>query len=167
MKLVWHVGEPDLYWLNDDGSLVRRIEVSNAVRNAENGRRSLENPEDVVLTTPDNGDRPVPYMPEGFPSGDWHVTAVLPRTSAYLAPYFIATDAWRLTESWTLTPAGDYDKPTGYKSRDSGFGIHHAEGTTTTLGCLRVIDRAALVELAGAIMSELAQGHAVPFSVKA
>lgn len=167
MRLLWHVGEPDLYWLDDAGNVIRRIEVSNAVRNAENGRRSLENPEDVVLTTPPGDDRPVPYMPSGFPSGGWHVTGVYPRSSAYLAPFFIATDAWHLTESWTLTPAGDYDKPTGYKAPDAGFGIHHAEGTTTTLGCLRVVDRSALVDLASAIDAELKAGRKVPFKVEA
>jgi hypothetical protein len=165
MKLIWHVGEPDLYWLDDSGNVVKRIQVSNAVRNAENGRRSLENPEDVVMTTPDNGEPPAPYMPIGFPAGHWRVTGVYPRSSAYLAPFFIATNAWRDTEAWALSPAGDYDKPSGRIVRDSGFGIHHAEGTSTTLGCLRVIDRDAQIDLAGAIDAELKAGRQVIFDV--
>lgn len=165
MKLLWHVGEPDLYWLDDAGNVVSRIQVSNAVRNADNGRRSLENPEDVVLTTPDNGDRPSPYMPTGFPAGHWKVTGVFPRNSAYLAPFFLATDAWKLTPGWALSSAGDYDKPTGFLVRDAGFGIHHAEGTSTTLGCLRVIEREAMVDLAAAVEAELKAGRVVPFEV--
>jgi len=165
VKLLWHVGEPDLYWLDDAGNVVRRIQVSNAVRNADNGRRSLQNPEDVVMTTPGAGWEPKPYQPSGFPSGHWRVTAVLPRTSDYLAPFFLATDAWHLTPEWSVTPAGDYGEPTGEMVRDAGFGIHYAKGTSTTLGCLRVLNRSDLETLAAAVKVELDAGRTVPFEV--
>jgi hypothetical protein len=167
VKLLWHVGEPDLYVTDNQGGALYRLQVSNAVRNSANGRRSLENPEDVVYTTPGDGSKPWPYMPTGFPPGKWEILAVLPRTSDYLAPFFLATDAWRKTPSWSLSPAGDYDKPTGQLVRDAGFGLHFAQGTTTTLGCLRLLIRKELETLAALCQEEIKAGRKIPFEVKA
>lgn len=133
MNLFW---DRNTDWLIIDGG--EKIAVSNSVR-----IRNRENPEEVVFTIPDR----IPYMPERFPAGVWHVGKPLPRSNPYLAPYYIPTDAWQLVSEWTLEPDGSYGKPTGKKAYDSGYGIHFST-SPTTLGCLKVVNRSDLLRLA-------------------
>lgn len=163
MKLHWRRGAAEIAVENNGKT--EYFPVSNAVRNVANGRRSLENPEDVVWTTPDDGSKPAPYLPTGFPAGGWLITAVLARTSDYLAPWFILTNAWKVTPEWSLAPAGDYDKPTGKLVRDSGFGLHYAKGTSTTLGCLRFLKKEDLIKVAEMCQVELKAGRKIALTV--
>jgi len=133
MKLKWERGTPWLY--GDDGL---KIAVTNYVR-----VRNKENPEEVVMSIPGR----VPYMPLGFPAGVWKVGKPIAKTNPYLAPYFIPTDAWQMVTEWTLEPDGSYGEPTAKKVRDEGYGIHFST-SSTTLGCLKVVNKSDLLILA-------------------
>lgn len=165
MKMTWTLGEKDLTVDFEDGTPAQAFPVSNEVRNAENHKRSLENPQDVVFTTPNDGSKSEPYMPIGFPAGKWWITGVHPRTSDYLAPFFISTNACRMVPAWSLSEHGDYDKPTGKTVQDAGYGLHFAKGTSTTLGCLRFINRPDLERVAKACQAEDRAGRQVSFVV--
>ena len=167
MRLTYRAGAKEIAVEFNETDPASVFPVSNDVRNAANKRRSLENPEDVVYTSPDDGSAPEPFMPSGFPVGDWFITAVLPRTSDYLAPFFLATNAFKMVPSWNLSPAGDYDKPTGRLVRDSGYGLHFAKGTSTTLGCIRFINKADLESVAKKAMEELKAGRSIRLIVLA
>lgn len=88
----------------------------------------------------------VPYMPTGFPSGKWRVGKPESRTNPYLAPFFIPTNAWQMVNEWTLEPDGSYGSPTARKVRDEGYGIHFST-SSTTLGCLKVVNKGDLIDL--------------------
>jgi hypothetical protein len=148
----------------------RQIEVSNVVRNELNGRRKLGLKPDVVLTEPDDGTKPKPYMPRGFPEGSWKITGIVPHNDPkdhYLNPYFIATNAHTLVEEWGLDASGGYDKPTGRFVRDAGYGIHWPDPqySTTTLGCIRVVSKDDLLWLVSQIQATMATGEEILFAV--
>src|SRR6478752_8243885 len=165
MRLTYRTGDNAISIEFNETGPASIFPVSNEVRNAANKRRSLENPEDVVYTSPDLKVTPEPFMPSGFPVGQWWITEVLPKSSDYLAPFFLATDAFKMVPSWSLSPAGDYDKPTGRLVRDAGYGLHFAKGTSTTLGCIRFINKSDLEAVAKKAMSELKAGRGIRLSV--
>lgn len=133
MKLKWDRKTP---WLYVGDNL--KMAVSNNVR-----IRNRENPEDVVFTIPGKS----PYMPSGFPPGIWTVSKPISKSNPYLAPYFIPTNAWQMVTEWTLEPDGSYGEPTARKVRDEGYGIHFST-SSTTLGCLKIINKSDLLTLA-------------------
>ena len=146
------------------------IEVSNQVRNELNGRRSLHVAKDVVMTEPDDGTNPEPYMPRGFPVGSWKIQGIVPHTDPkdhYLNPYFIATNAAQLVEVWGLDANGGYDKPTGRFVRDAGYGIHWPDPqySMTTLGCIRVVSKDDLLWLVSQIQQAWQTGEEIIFAV--
>ncbi len=162
--LSWTRGTPYL------SAFGRQIEVSNMVRNLDNGRRSLHVSKDVVLTEPDDGTVAEPYMPQGFPAGSWKVQKIVPHTDPkdhYLNPYFIATNAHILVEAWSLDASGGYDKPTGRFVRDAGYGIHWPDPkySMTTLGCIRVVNRDDLLWLVSQIQQAWQTAEDVIFAV--
>jgi len=162
-----------LSWTKDTAYLSafgRQIEVSNVVRNELNGRRKLGLKSDAVLTEPDDGTKPMPYMPRGFPEGSWKITGIVPHTDPkdhYLNPYFIATNAHALVEVWGLDALGGYDKPTGSFVRDSGYGIHWPDPaySMTTLGCIRIVSKQDLLWLVSQIQTATAAGEEIIFAV--
>ena len=132
------------------------IPVANDVRNELNKRRKLGLKYEVVMTEPSTGEKPVPYMPRQFPAGTWEITGVTPHNDPkdkYLNPYFIATTARQLVEEWELDDAGGYSKASGRFAMDWGYGIHWPDPkfTTTTLGCIRIINRDDLLFLVSRI----------------
>lgn len=133
MKLTWDRSTP---WLYIDGKT--KIAVTNDVR-----IRSKENPEEPVYTIPGK----IPYMPSRFPRGTWNVGKPIAKTNPYLAPYFIPTDAWQYVTEWTIEPDGTYGVPTHKQVRDEGYGIHYST-SSTTLGCLKVVNKSDLLILA-------------------
>lgn len=164
MKLTWSRGSATIEVDKEDGSVNLLLPISNDVRNQSNGRRSLQNPEDVVMTTPDDGSPSVPYMPSGFPAGSWKILSALPRTDAYEAPYFLSTNAWQMTPEWSIDPAGDYGQPTGQMVRDSAFGLHFST-SSTTLGCLRFLIQDDLVNVVTLCQAEWNAGRTVSLEV--
>ncbi len=108
----------------------RQITASCNVRNELNGLRQLNQ---VVNTIPGG----IPYMPRTFPRGTWKVISAEPRTAPDRAPYFIATDAYRMVDEWRLDDAGKYHNVTGQKVRDEGYGLH-CSVHNTTLGCIKI-----------------------------
>lgn len=154
MQLNWKKGDPFMFV--DTGSNVLKIAVTNNVR-----KRDLQNPEDVVYTIP--GGRP--YMPRTFPLGIWKILGVRSKDNPYLAPYFIVTDAWQTVEEWSLDDEGTYLAPTGRMVGDSGYGIHFST-SSTTLGCLKVINKSDIVLLAKMI-DERIKKEAITFTVTA
>ena len=99
------------------------------VRNELNGQRK---PDEVVMTEPEEH----PYYPRRFPVGTWNVFRPLARSTPYLSPFFIPTDAWQMVDLWSVKD-GKYCKPTGAQYKDSGYGLHFST-SGTTLGCIRI-----------------------------
>ena len=129
----------------------KEIEVTNYVRNVQNGRRSLHVPKDVRLTDSIDGSH-YPFQPSGFPVGNWKVTGVVPVTDPndhYLNPFFIATSAVQTVNVWALDENGGYDHETDQTTLDSGYGIHWPDPDygTTTLGCIRIVNKDDLLWL--------------------
>jgi len=162
-----------LSWSRDAGILEafgRRVLVDCNVRNELNRRRVTHLRKDVVRTEPDDGTKPEPYMPRQFPLGMWRITGIIPHPDPkdrYLNPYFIATSAHQLVETWSLDAEGGYDKPTGRFVRDAGYGIHWPDPafTTTTLGCGRVIKKTELLRLVSDIQAAAARGDMIQLAV--
>ena len=142
----------------------REIPVLNRVRNHANGLRDLENPEEVIHTMPPTGGIGVPYMPSDFPGGIWRICDIKPKASKYLAPFFISTDAWQPVEEWATDSDGSYSGPTGRMVDDSGYGIHFST-SSTTLGCLRVVNESDLRWLVEQITATWAASEQVHFQV--
>jgi hypothetical protein len=153
IKLKWVRGTD---WMEvTAGETFFKVAVSNKVR-----IRNLENPEEVVMTIPDGK----PYMPKGFPHGLWKVGAPVPKTNPYLAPYYIPTDAWQMVTEWALDADGSYKAPTSRQVRDAGYGIHFST-SSTTLGCLKIINKSDLLMLTQLIAGKQAKGEPVTFEV--
>lgn len=114
----------------------RIIPCSCRVRNRYNGLRPANQ---VVYSIPHNK----PYQPEVFPAGIWQIGYPRPRTDCYRKPWFIPTNAARMTKVWEVS-AGEYVRATAELTLDEDFGLH-ASASPTTLGCIR-IDTAADVE---------------------
>lgn len=157
MKLTWKKGSNILHL--DDGT---EILVTNDVR-----ARDVNNPEDVVYTTPDDGSKAVPYMPTGFPVGLWQILEVRPKKGKYFSDlFFIVTDAWQMVEEWSLDVDGSYGSPTGRKVRDSAYGLHPSE-SPTTLGCIRIVSRQSAIDLGVKLNAALAKKEKIQFEVVA
>jgi len=98
----------------------------------------------------------LPYMPQGFPPGQWKITGVFPRTADDLAPFFISTTAWRMVPEWTVDASGKFLDATGRWVHDAAYGIHFST-LDFTWGCIRVVNRADLEWLASQVTEELAE----------
>ena len=106
------------------------IDISCNVRNELNG---LRNKSAVVLSIPDKK----PVMPRQFPIGVWEIYKPVKRDSAYLAPYFIPTNAFQMLPIWELDNNGLYKRKTTNLTRDIGYGLHYST-SSTTLGCIKI-----------------------------
>jgi len=122
----------------------REILVDNTVRLNRDGTGPRSKPDDV------------PYMPQGFPPGQWKITGVFPRTADDLAPFFISTTAWRMVPEWTVDASGKFLAATGRWVHDAAYGIHFST-LDFTWGCIRVVNRADLQWLAAQVTEELAE----------
>lgn len=114
------------------------INVSCIVRNETNNRRKDE----VVRSIP----KGLPIQPRTFPTGTWNVHRPLARTSDYLKPFFIPTDAWQMLPVWELDAKGNYRAPTDVCVRDEGYGLHFSTSRTTQ-GCIKTLNLVDLLFL--------------------
>ena len=96
------------------------------VRNLENGRRRRD---EIVYSLPHHK----PYSPDVFPEGLWQVGKPRARTDCYRAPFFIPTNAARMTRVWEVRN-GLYVRATDELTLDEDFGFH-ASASPTSLGC--------------------------------
>lgn len=145
----------------------KSIDAVNLVRNYANGLRKLHLASEVRYT---EGDKRVPYMPSLFPVGQWEIQYITPHPNAndhYLYPLFIGTNAYQMVEEWSLDSSGGYDKPTGRFVKDIGYGIHWPDTkySTTTLGCIRILQKTDLLDFAEFCKKGLVNKEKVLFSV--
>ena len=110
-----------------------------------------------MLTTPNDGTKPYPYIPGPFPDGTWKISSFeLSNTDDY-GPFKIRTDATRFVEAWHVSKdkkGNDVWKKILDKKgrpllvRDNGLLIHGGgysmspQGVNNfldnTLGCIRI-----------------------------
>lgn len=134
------------------------------VRNEINGWRRLHAPKEVVRAmTHDPYNKP-PVMPRTFPKGHWTIYAPRKRTDEYLAPYFIPTNAEQYLDVWDLDENGGYDKATGNKVLDIGYGLHFST-SNTTVGCIKIHNRDNLLWLVKQIDAAISCGESVTMKV--
>lgn len=156
MQLEWKRGSNILRI--DDGT---EILVTNDVR-----ARDMNNPEEVVYTSPDDGSMKVPYMPTTFPVGVWQILEVRPKKGKYFADLcYIATDAWQMVPEWSLDADGSYNKMTVRLARDAAYGLHPSE-SSTTLGCIKIVSRQSATDLMNKLIAALDRKEKIPFIVK-
>ena len=153
MKLLYNKQNE---WIDAPG---RKIPCTNLVRNEVNG---LRKPTQIVRTINKDGGPGVAYMPRDFPLGDWHITSISAKTDPFLAPFFIATDAWQFVDEWE-TKDGKYTRIMG-RVPDYGYGIHFSI-SPTTLGCIRILNRDDLLTLCDEIKAAWANKESVSFIV--
>lgn len=115
-----------------------------------------------IKTMPDDGTKPVDYIPGKFPKGNWKINSFEENGEKEYGPYKIRTDAYRYVEAWeefidSNTQKKKWRKKVDangnvIKTRDSGLLIHgggwsesaldNKKGankyTDTTLGCIRI-----------------------------
>ncbi len=139
---------------------IKDIPADCDVRNELNVRRALHDPEQVVKAMCEDPYNKPPVMPRTFPEGRWSVYKPRARTSRYLAPFFIPTDAEQYLDVWALDENGGYDHVTSKSVLDLGYGIHFSS-SRTTVGCIRVYDESDLMWLVHAINERLLAGHSV------
>jgi hypothetical protein len=129
--------------------------VSNRVRTIRDGtRKSYE----VVRTIPDN----LPYDPQPFPKGLWHITAVeWQRDKGFdyrtYGPVKIRTNAWQRVKIWDLDKDGDYLREIDAYVVDIGYLLHYSE-FATTLGCIRLNSPEDATVIANVIAGALKDG---------
>ena len=136
-----------------------KVQCSCKIKNELNGLRS-KGP--IVRTMPSPG---VPYQPRQFPAGRWQVFKPIPKTDAYMAPYYIPTDAWQLVDVWTVKD-GAYDTKTEMQIKDYGYGLHFSS-SPTTLGCIKIGNLLDLQNLVSKINARIALKESVFIEVTA
>ena len=134
------------------------LHATNIVRNEINGWRDKSQ---VVLTM---GDNRRPYMPRPFPGGIWEVGRPERRDDPALWPYYIPTTATRNVFVWERDTGG-YKTETEEVVTDEEYGLHHSKSSTTTLGCIEVVDEYDLRRLAEDITKAIDDGEKVYLEV--
>ena len=127
-------------WRRDDEVLEidgEKFVVTNKVRNELNKLRKLHDPKEVVRAIV-NGQYGSSYMPRQFPRGIWNITEIEYTKVRDFAPIKIKTDAHQKVQTWALDKLGGYDHPLDIFVDDSGYYLHWAQFSRTTLGCGRV-----------------------------
>lgn len=156
----------DIIWSRGSSALEafgHMVECSCDVRTLANGRRKSH---EVVHSYTESGAEGPAYDPRMFPKGIWQVGRPEPRTSYYLSPFFIPTDAHQECEEWEveLTERGwRYVKPIGLVM-DWAYGLHYSQ-SLTTLGCIRIADEECLRNMVARINDALDDGRQVTFEV--
>jgi hypothetical protein len=145
-------------------SFAHGVKVIPAWSKVRNELNKLRGAGEVVKTEPEEH----PYYPREFPTGIWTVGAPLPREVPYLSPFFIPTDAWQMVDTWETAKDSrgvtTYSRKTGKQYRDSGYGLHYST-SGTTLGCIRIGDRADLLWLVAEIERALKAKEKVTLEV--
>lgn len=157
----------DILWRRDAPSLTafgREVECSCKVRNLENGLRRRD---EVVFSTRKDGSRGVPYSPQLFPVGTWNVGRPQPESHSYLAPYFIPTNAHQFVHVWEAEELDTlhYLGESAEYIDDWAYGLH-CSTSLTTLGCIRIAERDALMLMVTEINERLRAGDPVTLEVR-
>lgn len=126
------------------------ISIACIVRNELNGWRKLDQ---IVYSIPDNK----PIQPRQFPKGIWAVGRPDPREDSYLAPFFIPTSAWQYLPIWELDEHHYYKKATSKLTKDKGYGLHFSTSTSTQ-GCIKILDKDDLLWLVTKLKNLQSQG---------
>lgn len=130
----------------------KTFHATNLVRNELNKRRLRD---EIVYTIPGRK----AYFPRNFPIGKWKITGIVehldPVADSYLYPYFISTDACQEVDVYSVVK-GLYGEKIGTEM-DSGYGIHHSD-SSTTLGCIRVVEESSLRWLVDVIRPLMDEG---------
>ena len=134
------------------------------IRNLENKQRSRDDPDDVVSAMTGNRYDRVPYSPQQFPVGIWQVFEPQSRSSKYLAPYFIPTNAKQLVKQWAIDDDGSYREPMDFEVVDHGYGLHYST-SRTTLGCIKIHDIMDLYSLVETIREAIDRKEVVNIEV--
>ena len=158
MKLLWK-RDDDILEINDE-----KFVVTNKVRNELNKLRKLHNPKEVVKAIIGGMWGP-PYMPRQFPKGEWNITGIEYTKNPEFAPVKIKTDAWQKVQVWALDDKGGYDHPVDSYVNDSGYYLHWAQFSKTTLGCGRVETENEVRRLAELIKPALDRKESVTLEV--
>ena len=145
MKITWERDRGILSWGN------KSTLCWSKVRNEVNGLRELS--EKPVHTENKDGSQGTVYMPRQFPKGKWHVYTIIPKADPYMAPEFIATDAYQMVDEWTEED-GHYGHKTGRQVLDYGYGLHNST-SSTTLGCGKIVSSLDRSKLTSAIQEAL------------
>ena len=157
-----------LVWRRDDGILElddEKFVVTNRVRNEINKLRKLHSQKEVVRAIIGGMWGP-PYMPRQFPKGEWNIVGIEYTKNPEFAPIKIKTDAWQNVQVWALDSNGGYDHVIPDKFvEDSGYHLHWAQFSRTTLGCGRVETENEVRRLAELIEPVLKHGEKVILEV--
>lgn len=138
----------------------KKYRATCVVRNDLNGwRKSSE----IVKTYPENGDRK-PYYPRVFPTGVWEVTAPIWTTDPEYAPVKIPTLAHQNVLIWS-EENGEYSEMTGEIQEDRFYHLHFCEGSSSTLGCIRLDSADDAIEIAKEIESQLSNNEKIYIEV--
>ena len=126
----------------------KKFFISCVVRNELNGWRKKSQ---VVKSIPK--DRPI--YPRPFPKGAWKISGVEYSDDPVYAPVKIKTNAFKMLPIWKLDDKCNYESKTAEYTRDEAYWLHYADGSTTTLGCIRLNSPADAIALAKIIETEL------------
>ena len=136
----------------------RDIGVTNNVRNELNGLRTSS---EVVFSTDQNGENGKPYYPRQFPAGKWYITDIVAHdkkkadgtpVEPYLYPFFLQTNAHQTVPVYKLEIVNDKQRigaPDGTRE-DWLYGLHYST-SSTTLGCIKIVNQDDLLWLVGQI----------------
>lgn len=108
--------------------------ISFRVRTDENGRLKK-----ICYSVPDKK----PCKPLQFPNGRYEVLQPFPRETAYLAPFFVLTDATQKLDVWKVVD-NKYVCKTGEEVTARAYGLHYS-ALDYTDGCIRFISKDDLI----------------------
>jgi hypothetical protein len=126
----------------------KKFFISCIVRNELNGWRK---PNQVVRSIPHNN----PVYPRQFPKGTWNIYGVQYTDDAEYAPVKIKTNAFQMLPIWDLDDKGNYKSKTTEYIRDEAYWLHYSEGSSTTLGCIRLNSAHDAIQIAEIIEKQL------------
>lgn len=143
------------------GAFNSTIKVSCVVRNEINKWRPRAGTPDICYSVPDKK----PIMPRQFPKGTWQVGRPDARSTPYLAPFFIPTNACQYLPIWKLDDKGCYVEPMKYTVLDKGYGLHFSTSTSTE-GCIKILSQTDLLWLVTQIKNYQAMGDTIELVVE-
>ena len=137
------------------------IKISCIVRNELNRWRPRANTPDICFSVPDQK----PIMPRQFPKGTWQVGKPDARSTPYLAPFFVPTNATQYLPIWKLDSRGYYVEPMKFTTLDKGYGFHYSTSNTTE-GCIKILSHTDLLWLVTQIKNYQAMNDTIELVVE-
>lgn len=124
----------------------REYKATCRVRNELNGWRRKD---EIVRTYGIDGKRS-PYYPRKFPTGVWTVKEPIWTRDPIYSPVKIPTNAIR-TVLTRENESGNYGTFDGETIEDSFYHLHYSEGSTSTLGCIRLDSSSDAADIANLV----------------